>query len=126
MTLVGSYRRSKRPTWQRIYDFDFAANLTAEESKLVLGVTAPLWGEQVDDSVISGKLWPRAASVGELTWSGNRDANGAKRTTAFTQRIANFREYLLANGIGAAPIWPKYCLQHPHACDLYYNQTAIA
>ncbi|KAH7108581.1 beta-hexosaminidase precursor [Auriculariales sp. MPI-PUGE-AT-0066] len=113
-------------TWQRIYDFDFAANLTAEESKLVLGVTAPLWGEQVDDSVISGKLWPRAASVGELTWSGNRDANGAKRTTAFTQRIANFREYLLANGIGAAPIWPKYCLQHPHACDLYYNQTAIA
>ncbi|KAH7098438.1 N-acetylglucosaminidase [Auriculariales sp. MPI-PUGE-AT-0066] len=93
-------------TWQRIYDFDIAANLTSDEAS-------------------RPKMWPRAAALAELVWSGNRDAHGKKRTTAFTQRIGNFREYLVANGVQAAPIFPKYCLQHPHACDLFYNQTVV-
>ena len=50
---------------------------------------------------------------------------GKKRTTTFTQRILNFREYLVANGISATPLVPKYCMQHPHACDLYYDQEAV-
>jgi hexosaminidase len=62
-----------------------------------------------------------------LVWSGNKDpATGIKRTTQLTQRILNFREYLVANGVMAAPLMPKYCLQHPHACDFYYNQTVMA
>jgi hexosaminidase len=113
-------------SWQRIYDYDFTANLTAAEAKHVLGAEAPLWSEQVDDVTISSKMWPRAAALGELTWSGNRDAAGNKRTTQLTQRLLNFREYLVANGVMAANLVPKYCLQHPHACDLYYNQTAVA
>jgi len=113
-------------TWQRIYSFDIAANLTAEEASRVIGATAPLWGEQIDDTVVTSKVWPRAAALAELLWSGNRDpATGLRRTTQLTQRIANFREYLVALGIEAAPIFPKYCLQHPHACDLFYNQTAM-
>ncbi|KAG9246844.1 beta-N-acetylhexosaminidase [Calycina marina] len=113
-------------TWQRIYDYDFTANLTAAEAEKVIGVTAPLWAEQVDDTVVSSKMWPRAAALAELSWSGNKDANGNKRTTELTQRIFNFREYLVANGIGAAPLAPKYCLQHPHSCDLYYDQTELS
>jgi hexosaminidase len=112
-------------TWQRIYDYDFTSNLTAAEASKVIGVTAPLWSEQSDDTVISGKMWPRAAALAELAWSGNRNAKGEKRVTELTQRILNFREYLVANGVQAAPLMPKYCLQHPHACDLYYNQSAV-
>ena len=112
-------------TWQRIYDYDFTTNLTAAEAKHVIGVTAPLWSEQVDDTVISGKMWPRAAALAEVVWSGNKGADGKKRVTEMTQRIFNFREYLVANGVGATPLVPKYCLQHPHACDLYYDQTAV-
>ncbi|KAG4419006.1 woronin body major protein [Cadophora malorum] len=112
-------------TWQRIYDYDFTTNLTTAEAAHVIGVTAPLWAEQVDDQVISSKFWPRAAALGELAWSGNKNADGEKRTTELTQRILNFREYLVALGVGAAPLMPKYCLQHPHACDLYYDQTAL-
>jgi hexosaminidase len=70
-------------------------------------------------------MWPRAAALAELVWSGNRNAAGEKRVTELTQRILNFREYLVANGVGAAPLVPKYCLQHPHACDLFYNQTGV-
>jgi hexosaminidase len=113
-------------TWQRIYDYDFTLNLTDAQAKHVIGAVAPLWSEQVDDAVISGKMWPRAAALAELVWSGNKDpATGKKRATAFTQRILNFREYLVANGIGATPLVPKYCLQHPHACDLFYDQDSV-
>ena len=112
-------------TWQRIYDFDFTLNLTDTQKALVQGAIAPLWSEQVDDVVVSQKMWPRAAALAELVWSGNRDANGNKRTSELTQRILNFREYLVANGVGASPLMPKYCLQHPHECDLNLNQTVL-
>ncbi|OJJ46082.1 hypothetical protein ASPZODRAFT_152309 [Penicilliopsis zonata CBS 506.65] len=112
-------------TWQRIYDYDFTTNLTDEQAAHIIGAASPLWSEQVDDVVISSKMWPRAAALAELVWSGNRDKNGNKRTTLMTQRILNFREYLVANGVQAAPLVPKYCLQHPHSCDLYYNQSVI-
>ncbi|KAL4872262.1 hypothetical protein BDV12DRAFT_162605 [Aspergillus spectabilis] len=112
-------------TWQRIYNYDFTLNLTDSQAKHVIGATAPLWSEQIDDVNVSNMLWPRAAALGELVWSGNRDAKGNKRTTLFTQRLLNFREYLVANGVLAAPVVPKYCLQHPHACDLNYDQTAV-
>lgn len=112
-------------TWQRIYDYDFTLNLTDAEKQHVIGAEAPLWSEQVDDVVVSSKMWPRAAALAELVWSGNLNANGTKRTTEMTQRIFNFREYLLANGVQAAPLVPKYCLKHPHACDLYQNQTGV-
>lgn len=112
-------------TWQRIYNYDFTEGLSDEQKKLVMGSISPLWSEQVDDAVLSQKMWPRAAALAELTWSGNRDKDGKKRTTELTQRILNFREYLLANGVQAAPLMPKFCLQHPHQCDLNLNQTAL-
>jgi hexosaminidase len=113
-------------TWQRIYDYDFTANLTTEQAQHIQGAIAPLWSEMVDDTVVSSKMWPRAAALAELVWSGNRDpVTGEKRTTYMTQRILNFREYLVANGVMATPLVPQYCLQHPHSCDLYYNQTAL-
>lgn len=113
-------------TWQRIYNYDFTLNLTDTQKSLIVGAIAPLWSEQVDDTVISSKMWPRAAALAELVWSGNRDlSTGKKRTTEMTQRILNFREYLVASGIGAAPLMPKYCLQNPHACDLFYDQDAL-
>ncbi|EED13414.1 beta-N-acetylhexosaminidase NagA, putative [Talaromyces stipitatus ATCC 10500] len=113
-------------TWQRIYDYDFTTNLTDAQAAHIKGAVAPLWSEQVDDTVVSGKMWPRAAALAELVWSGNKDPKtGKKRTTLMTQRILNFREYLVANGVQAAPLVPKYCLQHPHSCDLYYDQTAV-
>jgi hexosaminidase len=104
-------------SWQRIYAYDFAANLTESERKKIIGVEAPLWAEQVDDQVADGKIWPRAAALSELVWSGNKNSTGQLRNREMTQRIANFRDYLVANGIRAAPIMPRYCIQHPHNCD---------
>jgi hexosaminidase len=122
-------------TFQRIYDYDFTFNLTNEEASHVIGGETPLWGEQIDDTIVSQKVWPRAAALAELLWSGNRDpVTGDKRTTQLTQRLNNFREYLVASGVQSAILQPKwvsphallkgsanaferYCYQHPHACD---------
>jgi hexosaminidase len=112
-------------TWQRIYDYDFTDNLTSTEASHIIGAETPLWSEQVDDTIVSQKMWPRAAALAELVWSGNRNDQGEKRTTDMTQRILNFREYLVANGVQATSLVPKYCLQHPHACDLDYIQTGV-
>ncbi|KAF9113746.1 hypothetical protein BGX27_000851 [Mortierella sp. AM989] len=111
-------------TWQRMYAYDFTAGLTAEEAKHVLGGEAALWSEQSDQTVVDSKVWPRTAAFAESLWSGNRNADGWKRTTELSSRIYDYRERLVARGINAAPLTSKYCLQHPHACDLHRNQTA--
>ncbi|KAF6059869.1 Glycosyl hydrolase 20, catalytic domain family protein [Candida albicans] len=108
-------------SYQRIYNFDFTANLTETEKNHVLGAEAALWSEQVDSTVLTTKIWPRTAALAELTWSGNKDSNGHHRGYEFTQRILNFREYLVKLGYGVSPLVPKYCLLNPHACDLYKN-----
>lgn len=112
-------------TWQRIYDYDFTANLTDAQAEHVIGAEVALWSEQVDSTVLTQKIWPRAAALAESTWSGNRNSEGYLRTNELTQRILNFREYLVALGFGASPLVPKYCLLNPHACDLYQNQTVL-
>jgi hexosaminidase len=43
--------------------------LTPGQEKLVLGGEAPLWSELVSDEMLDGRLWPRAAVVGERLWS---------------------------------------------------------
>lgn len=110
-------------TWQRIYTFNFTSNLTESESSLIAGAEACLWSEQADSTVMIQKIWPRAAALSELVWSGNLDDTGMMRVSEMAPRILNFREYLVAQGFPASPLVPQYCLQHPHACDLYLNQT---
>lgn len=103
-------------TWQRIYSFDFLQNLTDTEQGKVLGAEAVLWSEQVDFTVLTGKLWPRTAALAESLWSGNRDNKGLKLYD-MGLRILLFREYLVKLGHHASPLAPKFCLLNPHACD---------
>ncbi|KAF9922875.1 hypothetical protein FBU30_006993 [Linnemannia zychae] len=110
-------------TWQRIYGYDFTEGLTAAEAKHVIGGEVALWSEQADEHNVDIKMWPRAAAFAELLWSGNRNAQGYKRTTEMSTRIQEFRERLLARGIAATVLVPKYCLHNPHACDINRNQT---
>ncbi|KAF9978758.1 hypothetical protein BGZ73_000405, partial [Actinomortierella ambigua] len=109
-------------TWQRIYSYDFTWGLSEKEAKKVIGGEAAMWAEQVDAANLDTKVWPRAAALAELLWSGNRDPKGNKRTTELTARIFEFRERLVDRGINASPLVPKFCIQNPHECDLYLDQ----
>lgn len=113
-------------TWQRIYNFNITSNLSEEQLKHVLGAETTMWGEQVDSVVLIAKIWPRTAALAESLWSGNINrTTGKLRTNRMTLRILNFREYLLALGYQVSPLVPRFCLKHPHACDLYKNQTIL-
>ncbi|CAG8619881.1 5285_t:CDS:2, partial [Ambispora leptoticha] len=105
-------------TWQRIYSYDIDFNLTAEEKKHVIGGEVALWSEQSDSVVMDAKIWPRTAALAELLWSGNKNEEGKKRYREMQQRINDYRERLVSRGVGAAPLQPKFCYKHPHACDL--------
>lgn len=105
-------------SWQRIYSYDFSAELTKEEQNHIIGGTANLWSEQSDGTTADFMIWPRTAAYGELLWSGNKDNSGKLRTSELTQRILNFRERLVRRGVNAAALMPKYCAQNPGQCKL--------
>jgi hexosaminidase len=97
---------------------DFPKNLTESQQKQILGAEAALWSEQSDSTNVDQMLWPRLAALGELVWSGNSYSNGTSRASEFRDRIFSFRERLVARGVNAVPLGPKYCLRHPGACDM--------
>lgn len=107
-------------SWQRIYSYNFAEGLSAQERDRVLGAEAALWSEQADGTVSDGIVWPRTAALGELLWSGNKDAKGNPRLQEMTSRILNFRERLVSRGINAQPLMPKFCANNRNACDFVY------
>ncbi|CAO3637158.1 unnamed protein product [Cunninghamella blakesleeana] len=106
-------------TWQRIYSFDLTHGVKDTPGK-VLGVELALWAEQSGPTVLDSKLWPRSAAAAEITWSGSYDKDGKRRTVNgdVMARFSDWVYHLQARGIGAAPIQPKFCAKHPHACDL--------
>lgn len=104
-------------SWQRIYDYDIAYNLTAEEAELVVGGEVSLWSEQADAAVLDGLLWPRASALAESLWSGNRDAQGQRRSVDALYRLNDWRYRLLSRGIKAMPLQPMWCLKNPGQCN---------
>ncbi|KAJ2726514.1 Glucosamine-6-phosphate isomerase (Glucosamine-6-phosphate deaminase) (GNPDA) (GlcN6P deaminase) [Coemansia sp. Benny D115] len=107
-------------TWMHVYNFDPLANITnAAQQKLVLGAEVAMWAEQTDETVIDGRLWPRASAMAETAWSGKKDASGHVRTTAeVASRLHEQRFRMVGRGINAEPMQPLWCARNPGACLL--------
>ncbi|KAJ7568634.1 hypothetical protein O6H91_01G041600 [Diphasiastrum complanatum] len=105
-------------TWARIYDYDLTARMSVREAKMVLGGEVALWTEQVDETVLDSRLWPRSSALAESLWSGNRDkASGKKRTGTAIDRLNDWRFHMVKRGIMAEPLQPLWCLKNPQQCD---------
>ncbi|KAG0346543.1 hypothetical protein BG004_001468 [Podila humilis] len=127
-------------SWQKIYSFNPLLGLSTKESKGVLGGEALLWGEQVDDTNLDMKLWPRASAAAEVLWSGNSEDSPTKlwngpdqdkdtlRNVEAMTRINEHRFRMLAQKISAEPLMPMWCVQNPGHClwPIYDTKPANA
>uniref|UniRef100_A0A8D3ED02 Beta-hexosaminidase subunit beta n=1 Tax=Scophthalmus maximus TaxID=52904 RepID=A0A8D3ED02_SCOMX len=78
---------------------------TDAQKKLVIGGEACLWGEYVDATNLTPRLWPRASAVAERLWSAKdvTDINDAY------YRLSMHRCRMVERGIPAEPLYPSYC-----------------
>ncbi|KAG5272362.1 hypothetical protein AALO_G00164680 [Alosa alosa] len=92
--------------WVNIYKADpYNFTGTEEQKKLVIGGEACLWGEYVDATNLTPRLWPRASAVAERLWSDQsvKDVNEAYI------RLVQHRCRMIERGIPAEPLFVGYC-----------------
>ncbi|KAG7444174.1 N-acetylhexosaminidase [Guyanagaster necrorhizus] len=99
-------------TWQKAYSFDPTANLTDEQSQLVLGGQHLLWTEQSSPSNLDPIVWPRAAASAELFWSGP----GRNGTDALP-RLHDIGFRFNQRGVAAIALQPLWCALRPGLCN---------
>ena len=73
--------------------------------------------EQVDESALDARLWPRSSALGERLWSDPQDEHEYDTIPKETfHRFSIFRNRLVQLGLKAEPIFPKYCAQNQDEC----------
>uniref|UniRef100_A0A6B2E9I4 Beta-hexosaminidase n=1 Tax=Phlebotomus kandelakii TaxID=1109342 RepID=A0A6B2E9I4_9DIPT len=106
-------------TWQNVYKHRpwNRMRLTPVQMKQILGGEVCLWTEQVDESTLDSRVWPRAAALSERLWSDPDDEHDfdAVHRNVFS-RFSVFRNRLVQLGIKAEAIFPKYCAQNQDEC----------
>ncbi|VDC07078.1 unnamed protein product [Peniophora sp. CBMAI 1063] len=98
-------------TWQKAYTFDPTANLSSNQTQLVLGGEHLLWTEQSGPSNLESIVWPRAAAGAEVFWSG-----GGGNLTSALPRLHDLAYRMEARGAGVIKLQPEWCALRPEMC----------
>jgi hexosaminidase len=110
---------SPRQNWRTMYGYDPLLDVPDDQKHLVIGGEAHIWTEQIDSVNLDGIIWPRAAAVAEVLWSGAKNHRGENRSLKNAEpRLAEMRERLLAMGIKSDPVQMPFCLMEPGQCYL--------
>ncbi|XP_056395945.1 beta-hexosaminidase subunit beta isoform X1 [Hyla sarda] len=97
--------------WQKYYKVEpLNFNGTAQQKELVIGGEACLWGEFVDASNLTPRLWPRASAVAERLWS-NKDVTSVGDAYS---RLIKHRCRMVRRGIAAEPLYVGFCEHEPN------------
>uniref|UniRef100_A0A182QIR3 beta-N-acetylhexosaminidase n=1 Tax=Anopheles farauti TaxID=69004 RepID=A0A182QIR3_9DIPT len=105
--------------WQTVYKHRpwEEMKLTSLQMRQILGGEACLWTEQVDESILDSRLWPRASALAERLWTDPTEERFSESVPVEVyNRMSVFRNHLLELGLRAEPIFPKYCAQNQDEC----------
>nr|XP_060490093.1 beta-hexosaminidase subunit beta [Panthera onca] len=92
--------------WRNYYKVDpLHFDGSQEQKKLVIGGEACLWGEFVDATNLTPRLWPRASAVGERLWS----PEDITSVGDAYNRLTVHRCRMIRRGISAEPLFTGYC-----------------
>ncbi|XP_072272370.1 beta-hexosaminidase subunit beta isoform X2 [Pyxicephalus adspersus] len=92
--------------WIQIYHVEPTNFSGTEEQKhLVIGGEACLWGEFVDATNLTPRLWPRASAVAERLWS-NKTVTSVQDAY---NRLVVHRCRMVGRGIAAEPLYVGFC-----------------
>lgn len=114
----GPYR-----SWQQVYEhrpwIDEGPSLPAGMPGVepaapwrVEGGATCQWTEQLGPGGLDARVWPRTAAVAERLWS---DRNERAEADVYL-RLDTHRSRMVARGVRAAPLWPRWCSHNPHQC----------
>lgn len=104
---AGAYKN-----WRQICSYGPYEGVSHDKRHLIIGGETHLWGELTDSVTIDRMLWPRAAAAGQTLWSGVQTI-----TEATTRGLAEFRERLVLQGIGAEMVQMEWCLRNPGSSE---------
>lgn len=84
--------------------------MTPAETELIVGGEASLWGEEIDNTNLASKAWPRGAAFAERMWSPREATPSTKRGLSLTgPRLARIVCKMRARGLTASPLSPGSC-----------------
>ncbi|KAK2834449.1 hypothetical protein Q7C36_015150 [Tachysurus vachellii] len=81
---------------------------TEQQKKLVIGGEVCMWGEYVDATNLSQRLWPRASAAAERLWSNEEQTSSVDKAIP---RLQDFRCKMIRRGIQAEPLFIGHCRQ---------------
>ncbi len=75
--------------------------LTPEEKKFIYGGEATMWAELVSAETVDSRIWPRAAAIAEVLWSGIKSFSNDSLENKFTliKRLDNVSNVLGETGL---------------------------
>ena len=95
--------------WRQICSYEPLEGIPAQHHHLVYGGEVCFWAELTDSVTLDSKLWPRAAAAAEVLWTG---PNKPDVDEYMTRRLAEFRERLVLQGLGAAMVQMEWSLRN--------------
>lgn len=83
-----------------------------EKSDRIIGGTAVVSTEWIDEQVLSSKIWPRAAAIGERLWA---DMSGDRKR--LLDRVSSYYTYTTSLGVLNNDMITSLVEEHPDASD---------